>query len=111
MNSEYLIDENGEHIILISEGVHSFSFKQYFVRKVLCLNEVELSHNVFQSDSLLTSFLKDNDYMGKFSMDDYESADFFCLRLDDSHNAFQKNHNKYKNLDPETINERHKFLN
>tara|TARA_Y100000816_G_scaffold30830_1_gene19726 strand:- start:52811 stop:54514 length:1704 start_codon:yes stop_codon:yes gene_type:complete len=76
MNSEYLIDENGEHIILISEGVHSFSFKQYFVRKVLCLNEVELSHNVFQSDSLLTSFLKDNDYMGKFSMDDYQCAEF-----------------------------------
>lgn len=111
MNTEYFIDRKNEHVILMSKGPHLFSFKQYFVRKVLCINESELSDNVFLSDSLLTSFLEANDYMGKFSMDDYESADFSCLRLDDSHNAFQKNHNKYKNLDPETINERHKFLN
>lgn len=111
MNTEYLIDEKNQHVILMSKGPHLFSFKQYFVRKVLCLNESELSDNVFQSDRLLTSFLKDNDYMGKFSMDDYESAEFVSIRVNDSHNVFKKNQNTYKNLDTETINKRHNFLN
>lgn len=111
MNSEYLIDRNSQHIILLSEGPHSFSFRQYFVKKILNLDEDELPDNIFSSHELLKEFLKINKFSGMFSKDDYESADFSCINVNESHNVFIKNQHMYKNLDNDTTEERNKFLN